>query len=403
MTMDAFYTPKELAAAMADAVTLVPDIVADVCAGDGALLRAARERWPSCAIVAVDKSKASVRRITKWCTDALAGSCDFLDSDARAACEPLKQAHGLVSVILINPPFSCRGGMKRSVSINGQRTFASLALSFVVEAFQYLMAGGQLVALLPAGSLTSEKDEVVWNILRSTAQVEVLSWHNRRTFAICSPRTVLVRISRRVYKEVSSPEASLTEQRATPDVRIRFYRGHRPIYLHQQVRRGGIPLLHSTELTGGVILPTSRKVAKRDMDLIGPALLLPRVGAPRIDKMAILRTGQAVSLSDCVLALCGANEGECILLKEILKQNFDLLRQLYGGTGAPYITVKQLTGLLLRLGFDVACHDKAARQLRINVEAVARNTTRLHVEPREMFLDEQGVTRTRSVGSPRVQ
>ena len=73
----------------------------------------------------------------------------------------------------------------------------SLGLAFVVNSIEYLTEGGELIAVLPQGSLTSEKDATTWSLLRRMGETEIVKTNGLRTFARAAVRTAVVRFQKR--------------------------------------------------------------------------------------------------------------------------------------------------------------------------------------------------------------
>jgi hypothetical protein len=105
-----------------------------------------------------------------------------------------------------------------------------------------------------------------------------------------------------------------------------------------------VPLVHTTELRDGRVHTTSRYVAPLPrLTTRGPAVLLPRVGAPRQQKIAILPPSAEVALSDCVIALCCATAHDAEDVAALLRgDRWADVASLYGGTCARYIRVAVL-------------------------------------------------------------
>ena len=67
----------------------------------------------------------------------------------------------------------------------------------MVNSIDYLTEGGELIAVLPVGSLTSEKDATTWSLLRRIGDIQVLKTNEPRTFARATVRTAVVRFQKR--------------------------------------------------------------------------------------------------------------------------------------------------------------------------------------------------------------
>jgi hypothetical protein len=169
MKLDDHYTPAELARTAVNHVRLrCPEIVADMSAGEGSLLLEAARRWPSARIVATDIDRKTVAQLVRmhrrrW----KIGRCDFLASRSRRASRVLRTIDGKVALLLMNPPFSCRGGSYRIVDTPHGPVHASPAMAFLLLGLPYLSTRGQAVAILPAGALHNKKDEEAWKYVRA--------------------------------------------------------------------------------------------------------------------------------------------------------------------------------------------------------------------------------------------
>ena len=108
-------------------------------------------------MVAADIDSATVSRLRRRHPAWSISRCDFTDGHSRARAQAVRGGQGGFDVIALNPPFSFRGGTKRDVQIGDRATTCSPPLAFVAEAVRYLRSGGQLVAILPHGALTSEE------------------------------------------------------------------------------------------------------------------------------------------------------------------------------------------------------------------------------------------------------
>ena len=113
--MDQIYTPPYLAALMAKASRARPSqseefIVADFAAGSGELLLAAASVWPTATMVATDIDSRAVCNVRKISNSWRTGVCDFLNPRSRRSSPVLRSLKRRTNLVLLNPPFSCRGG-----------------------------------------------------------------------------------------------------------------------------------------------------------------------------------------------------------------------------------------------------------------------------------------------------
>jgi tRNA1(Val) A37 N6-methylase TrmN6 len=160
--LDNFYTPPVLAR---DILTYAPSIdpkrIADFAAGDGALLLEAQRRWPQAELIATDLDRCAIRRLTRKLPQIEKEQCNFIDERRRLRSKLLSRAKGTICLVVMNPPFSCRGGRRHHVQAFGTAIPCSLSMSFVLISAEYLHERGQLIAILPS-SMNSPRS-FAWN------------------------------------------------------------------------------------------------------------------------------------------------------------------------------------------------------------------------------------------------
>jgi hypothetical protein len=352
---DQFDTPFPLAEALVAASRQeCPLVVADFAAGQGMLLNSAARRWPSASLVANDICGERVSLLKDAHPDWQVEQVDFLDP---ASCEyhsPILKHKKAVSVVLLNPPFSCRGASKISVDLGGTGIACSPAVAFVLSSVPYIAPCGEIVAILPAGSLDSMRDEKAWSYLRRLFEIEIISSQGRDAFDQCSVRTATVRFTRlshgELQEEISGPPAPESPCPDGPLVSV--LRGKLQMHRVPEVTRAhGTPLVHTTELRENRVVEPHCRVPRRLACLKGPAVLIPRVGEPSVSKVALLGRPVHLALSDCVIGLqCGTNT-DAHRLHSTLLANWQLLERLYTGTCARFVRVSSVERLLGELGF----------------------------------------------------
>lgn len=355
--MDRIYTPPPLAAKLIEHVRIKrPSRIADFAAGDGELLRAARQRWTRSTFIATDINPASVSLIRRNEPYWLVGRCDFLSAISRARCRALAGVVGRVSLALLNPPFTCRGGSSWYTQLRGRELRSGLAMAFMITAIPYLSRGGEMIAVLPAGCLRNERDEQAWAFLREIGQVDVLAENGHDTFPGFSPRTVVVRFTNGpCAASAVSPTKSDGRIVMFPSIPLEVVRGRVSMNTlngdHPEVTR---PLVHSTELEEGGVNLTRRTVDGAYRSVPGPSVLLPRVGRPSRLKIHTYKGRGSIVISDCVIALKCRTTAEAEVVRQTLLENWDEVERHYAGTGARHLTVRTLSRLLTGYGFTVS-------------------------------------------------
>ena len=359
--MDRIYTPPYLAALMAKASTARASqseefVVADFAAGSGELLLAAATVWPKAIMVATDIDSRLVRNLRKLFDSWRTGVCDFMNPRSRLSSPVLRRLNGRTNLVLLNPPFSCRGGKRVSATVGGATSKCSMGLAFVVNSIDYLTEGGELIAVLPVGSLTSEKDATTWSLLRRMGDTQVLKTNEPRTFARATVRTAVVRFQKRHSCPKTEPPPVLNTRSASCQDLYQPVRIVRGTTQMNEIRRGegyadSIAFIHSTHLQDFSVSSHYKVRGCLGRCAVGPMVLLPRVGQPKRSKVAQYPNSDAFMLSDCVIALMCHSPESAELLWRDLQSNWNLLEQEYVGSGARYITNRRLSDLLTRLGY----------------------------------------------------
>ena len=225
----------------------------------------------------------------------------------------------------------------------------------MVNSIDYLTEGGELIAVLPVGSLTSEKDAMTWSLLRRLGDIQVLKTNEPRTFARGTVRTAIVRFQKRHSCAKSEPPVLNTRSASCQDLHqpVRIVRGSTQM---NEIRLSegyadSIAFIHSTHLQDFTVSSHYKVRGCRGRCVVGPMVLLPRVGQPKRSKVAQYPDSDTFMLSDCVFALMCHSPDNAELLWRDLQSNWNLLEQEYVGSGARYITNRRLSDLLTRLGY----------------------------------------------------
>jgi Methyltransferase small domain len=351
---DQYETPSELVAKMvASASSSSCEIVADFSAGDGTLLSAAAKRWPRCRLAGADVDPAAVNRLRRSHPAWEISRCDFLSRQSRDR-SAIRHLLGRVPLVLLNPPFSGRGGTRWLCEVDGTTMRCSQALAFVLTSLRFLRTDGELVAILPTSCVKSDKDRQAWQYLCGRFGVTIAAENHRRTFNGCVAETILVHIS---TKAAETPSA-LTQRAASHDVldaqkspvRTELFRGKAQVHSATLYSgASGYPFVHSTNLKAHGVELTGKRIRTGTHLVRGPAVLLPRVGKPMPSKLAVYKSKQGIVLSDCVLAIKCTCVDDARAIHAALLKNWDSLSSAFSATCAPYITLSALCEVLRRL------------------------------------------------------
>ncbi len=356
---DKFFTPKSVARRLVSFLRREPDTyIADFAAGDGELLRAATEKWPSAQCVATDIDHACVAKLSREHPNWEVGRCDFLNYRSRVASPLLRGKVGEMSLILLNPPFSCRGNRTIAVDAPEHKIQCSISMAFMLNAVHYLNSTGRLVAILPASSPTSQKDSSAWAYLAKKFSVRTVADFGLRTFPTCAARTIIVRLQRKtISHERPVGDTALSRSLA---IKSTIVRGAVPMHAARNGLAGSVfPLVHTTDLQGEQIYATEHSLRNLNRYAVGPSVLIPRVGRPSPNKCVLYLARKRLVLSDCVYAIRCQTSDDARQLHGAIHACWDDFAQLYSGTCAPYLTVASLHSALTQLGVTIT-----------NVEAV---------------------------------
>ena len=341
MQLDNFYTPTYLAEKLINLVKVKnPKIIADFCAGDGELIRAAEAKWGKAKFIVNDISKLAINKIKKkhkqWLTETYDFSCNKLIEESSLLCSIKSKC----DLILLNPPFSCCGSAKYSITLDGKTYSASKALVFVVNALQFLADGAKLYAILPAGVAYSERDESLWSDLEEYCNLKILYSANRSLFNNCSPNIIIVELERKHIPNMPTSKIMLQEQNT-----FSFIRGGYSVTKKSKNLTGKYKIIHSTNLRNNKICGTFSHSDIEGERFKTKVLLVQRVGVPKKDKIIIAKLNNCI-LSDCVIAII-AQESDLSELKKTILDNWDSFLFLYQGTCAKFVTLKRLNSFII--------------------------------------------------------
>jgi hypothetical protein len=353
---DQFFTSEELAAATVRAVRLRRvERVADFAAGHGDLLRSARQRWPDCFTFGndVDKSCASV--LAKETTVSAHANCDFLNDRSTIASKRFRGLQGNCDVVLLNPPFSGRGCKTWLVQVGSDHMSCSRAMAFVYKAVSFLREGGELVAVLPASCLSSEKDAAIMAHCKTMTEIDIIAQFPKGAFESCSASTTIIRFrNRTVTQQLIRPEGVPDRCPEDENLHVELVRGCVPVYRAENGFAGRkYPFIHSTDIVGLDVCHYQRAVKVDTRCIQGPAVLVARVGSPLSRKCAIYDCEQTIVLSDCVIALRCRTLSVAKKVQRRILENWESLAPLYGGTCAPYLTMNRLRTFLESISITV--------------------------------------------------
>ena len=328
--MDSHYTPPAVANLLVEAANdLSPKLIADLGAGNGDLLLAAERKWPTARFVATDIDRLAIRRLARLRPSWTVGCCDLRNKRSRNSCSALRNMTNSVCLLLLNPPFSCRGGTRFLVNSTTSPLFASTAMSFLFHALDYVSDTGHIASILPHGCLHSQKDESAWDSLNKRYHVQTLTTYPMGTFPNSAARTALVRLSPKSLTRIcpTPPKYCSHASGTTKTLRVQVIRGTCPIHRILSDDKSNPVLIHYTDIRNGAVKPNVRRGVGNYRCIEGPAVLIPRVGNITATKIALFDSSVHVMLSDCVIAIKPEDPETVIFLKEKTLERIFVLEQ----------------------------------------------------------------------------
>ncbi len=218
-----------------------------------------------------------------------------------------------------------------------------------------------VLTLLPRGTLESERDEAAWEWLRQHYEVSVVAELPRKAHSFARAALDIVALRIGPYGSGARP-AQINHRRASTaedsDCTVALVRG--TVQIHAALARTAgelYPLVHTSHLRDGrlaVPLLVSRGASRT---VTNEAILVPRVGTPRRDKVVRVHLEVPTALSDCLFAITPTGEdGRSGLDQawEAIAGNWERLAAQYVGSCARYLTTRRLVNFLSDNGIGVA-------------------------------------------------
>jgi tRNA1(Val) A37 N6-methylase TrmN6 len=340
---DSHYTPEKLAQKLLSFVsTKNLRTIADFCVGNGALLESAQKTWTNATFYGSDISVKAISQLKRSQPHWNLSQCDFTNSKSRSHAKILNNSLNGFDLVLLNPPFSCRGSSSYIVDFEDKTYRVSTSMLFIVESLKYLSKKGFLLAILPISVAYSQKDRLIWNKLVADYKLNILEQPSVNLFKDCSPSVMLVSINTNGTKCVSRSQNCLNH--SIP--KISLFRGKISMYSLNGSSSNGNFLIHSTNLRNNKVVNLDYRISNKLSRISGPAVLLPRVGLPNPQKISIIKKGETYVLSDCIIGIRTSTNKDAKELLKLLLNYWEKFQELYKGTGAKYITLERLGAYL---------------------------------------------------------
>lgn len=337
--IDTYYTPTPLADKL---VNYVPAeqirSAVDFCVGDGELLKAVGRRYQGADMFGTDISDEAIKKLKGDCPQWQLGVCDFRDDESVDSVEFLQDMK--FDLIVLNPPFTCRGSVIEKAGLDDQEFRLSTAMMFLVRALKYLSEDGGLYAILPISCVYSDKDKAIWNYLSEHYNACVLEEPHRVQFTNkCSPNIAMVYVGRYPIAVRKARNKHPFKKLPVTDVVRGCCRMQNPAYSEQNE---ALPLIHTTNIQNGILVNLKRVLPGLHFTVDGYGVVIPRVCNPNPNKVALLDGQQKYVLSDCVIVIRSASREDAEQIRSCILANWPEFVKLYKGTGAQYTTVDRV-------------------------------------------------------------
>ena len=337
--IDQHFTPPLLASLLVDSLPkeFIPSYIADFAVGEGSLIYAALKKWPrGVSVVANDLCKTTLDLLNEenW----YKFNMNFLDSKL-VSNSGLKSFENKIDFILLNPPFSQRHVKPIAWEGISCEITSGLALSFIYRSLAFLKPAGYLVAVVPNGCLTSQRDRKALNYLKKNYIFKVIAQNKEASFDKVKVKTSIILI------ENISPQALFLDSSCEKKpLKSKVFRGKLQMHIvSKKLDKDGFPLVHTTSLKNHKIeFLNTLYVTCPNSIVKGPAVLFPRVGNFNQDKVCILLPDVEVVISDCIFSIDCRSVEEAQVLKEIIHLNWKNFKENYSGTGAVYATLDKV-------------------------------------------------------------
>jgi predicted RNA methylase len=357
---DRYYTPDWLAEEMAALLPAATTSVVDLSAGGGSLLEAAVRRFGSVSIVAADLDPRAVRNLRVLHPEWRVSCANSLSQASYRSSAAYRQRAGGYDAVLLNPPFSYRGGARTEVLHNGITHKVTPATAFIAHALDWIGPSGVIVAIVPKNVMDIRSDSDLWRTWKSELRVDrarVLARHTFRSARTTAMVVTLRRSQPRRKASFNSGRPATAGAFVVPPRGgckcVELVRGRVPVYRSRLLRKAaGVPYVHTTMLRRGRLRLTDDSLSE-ELASVGPMILLPRVGKPSREK--VVRSGRPrLVLSDCVIGIRTLDPRLRSSVHQIIVDEFDDFAGQYTGSCAPYVTIARLCEWLGMRGFCVS-------------------------------------------------
>ena len=319
-------------------------VIADFTVGEGALLEVAEKLFPEADLIANDIDAKLITKLRKSKQSWKLYNSDF------EKIVTYKKFRGSLDLILANPPYSSPHSRFHVFSLDGAEFKASYVASYIAKSLKLLKPSGYMIAIIPSSFMHTDTDRKFVDHLSKNYIFEKIRDYPSRAFIGCDASTTLIKIQKaKPYK--------ILQSKLFPQNLFKIVRGWVPMHLTSAYFDGSIPVLHTTDLKKELSIQKQYFTSNRHLS--GAHLIIPRVGRPDKSKVLIYSC-EKFAISDCLFAL-QSDINNLTKIKEIIHQDEEF-PQIYGGTGAKYISLSHLN---VYLGKIIQKEPKLIRETHI--------------------------------------
>ena len=339
---DSYYTPSSLADKLVNYIlpTQISRAV-DFCVGDGNLLKAVIKRYVNAELYGTDISDDALKKLSGDCPNWHLSQCDFKMDESVENVSFLKK--GLFDLIVLNPPFTCKGSVVENLVFEGEEYSVSTAMFFLMRALKYMAPNGGLYAILPISCVYSIKDRKAWTYLKEHYNACILEESNKVSFTSkCAPNIALVYVG---HYRVNGIEKASTFDFSSLMVTSIVRGCVRMQNLQYSRSENAVPLIHTTNLRKRKLIGLEYILTGHKVLVDGNGVVIPRVCNPSPDKIVLLEGNTTYALSDCVIVIRTKNKVDAKRIQNSIIDNWSDFVSVYKGTGAQYTTLERLKTL----------------------------------------------------------
>lgn len=357
--VDSYYSPEWLADCIAGWMPSgMKGAILDPSVGQGALLAGVERRFRRrVELYGMDIDQNATSILSKSNPHWNLGRVNFLSERSRRSSSVWNSVRKNVplAAVVLNPPFSYRGGAGLACRYRGFDGLLSPAAAFVAVVLQELRPIFGVWAVLPNGILAGRRCREFWEEVEKTHIVRIEQVLPSTAFVGARANTSIVSIIPRIAPLGSQSgvtptgETHLLVNQSGVCRCVEVVRGRVPTYKSWPVRECDTPFLHTPDILSRNQRAT--RLAPSQLATTGEFVLLPRVGNPVPLKIGIHRGAYPVVLSDCVYALRPVNQSAVSDFHRIILASSSNFADKYVGTGALHLSIGAVSEALREIGY----------------------------------------------------